>query len=608
MLHYNLREIMKKIISLIVLVTLGTCFSCNKDVLNKQPLSVISDANVFKDPALINAYLTQVYYDMPFLGNDCNASGSFDGDGSWHAFDINDVSDESFPQFRDWNPSNAFTYKYGNLNINGGLLDWWGYNTVREINQFLEKLPSSPLAAEEVKAKMAEARFLRAFCYFAMVKRYGGVPLITKVQNATDPHDSLYPKRATEQSIYDFIIAEADAAATDLPEVLNTDNIGRPCKYAALALKSRAALYAGSIAQFGTVQADGVVGIPSSAAKPYYQASYDASQAIIKSGKYALYTGDANKTTNFRNIFLVKNNSEVIFAKRHDNVNQATGGNGWGVDFFNCPRPQAWSRGLYEQAYLELAESFEHVDGTPGTLDRSAVQKNLVTTDELWVNKDPRFFATFYTQNTSWKGGKLDFHAGIRLPDGSIKTDGAYNGIAATGDQDYQGTGIGVLKYLDESHDNMAGANSGWATSAQDWLIFRYAEILLNNAEAAYELGNLGDALTSINQIRSRAGIAALAAVDRDKIHHERKVELAFEGQRYWDARRWHTAVTDLSIRWSGIRYILDAATGKYQIQIINNVDGTSNIPQFRQENYYLPITNARTSNNPNLVENPGYK
>jgi len=231
-----------------------------------------------------------------------------------------------------------------------------------------------------------------------------------------------------------------------------------------------------------------------------------------------------------------------------------------------------------------------------------------VTTDELWANKDPRFFATFYTQNTSWKGGKLDFYAGIRLPDGSIKTDGAYNGIAATGDQDYQGTGIGVLKYLDESHDNMAGANSGWSTSAQDWLIFRYAEILLNNAEAAFELGSLGDALTSINQIRSRAGIAALAAVDRDKIRHERKVELAFEGQRYWDVRRWHTAVTDLSMRWSGIRYILDATTGKYQVQIINNVDGTSNIPQFRQENYYLPITNARTSNNPNLVENPGYK
>lgn len=598
---------MKKIIPLIVLISISIGFSCNKQVLNKKPLSIISDADVFKDPALINAYLTQIYYDMPVLGNDCSANGPNDGDGGWHAFDINDVSDESFPQFRDWNPSNAFTFKYGNLNINGGLLDWWGYNTVREINQFLEKLPAAPLPADDVKSKLAEARFLRAFCYFSMVKRYGGIPLITNVQDANDPDSTLFPPRATEQRIYDFIIAEIDACANDLPEVVNGDNIGRPSKYAALALKSRAALYAASIAQFGNVQLNGVAGIPASLANSYYQASYDASQAIIKSGKYALYDVDGNKTTNFRNIFLVKNNSEVIFAKRHDNVNQATGGNGWGVDFFNCPRPQAWGRGLYEQAYLEFAESFEHIDGTPGTLDRVAIQSKLLTTDELWANKDPRFFATFYTQNTSWKGSLLDFHAGIRLPDGTIKTDGAYNGIAATGNQDYQGTGIGVLKYLDESHDNMAGANSGWATSAQDWLIFRYAEMLLNNAEAAFELGNKEEALSSINQIRNRAGIAPLTVITRDRIHHERKIELAFEGQRYWDVRRWRTAVKDLSVRWSGIRYILDGTTGKYQIQIINNVDGTSNIPQFRQENYYLPITLQRTSNNPKLVENPGY-
>lgn len=597
---------MERIIVFIILICVGAFTSCNKDVLNKRPLSIISDADVFTDPALINAYLTQVYSEMTFLGNDCSGIGQA-GDAAWNAFDINNVSDESFPQWRDWNPSNAFTYKYGNLNINGGLLDWWGYGVIRKINEFLERLPASPLSEEEIKAKLAEARFLRAFCYFSMAKRYGGVPLITNVQQATDPNEELYPARATEQQLYDFIIAELDAAVNDLPETVSGDDLGRPSKYTALALKSRAALYAGSIAQFGSVELDGVVGIPSNLAGNYYQQSYDAAQAIIESGKYALYQADANKTTNFRNIFLVKNHSEVIFAKRHDNVNQMSGGNGWCVDFFNCPRPQAWGRGLYEQAYLELAESFEHVDGSSGKLDREKLQNTLVSTEELWGDKDPRFYATFYTQNTSWKGSQLDFHAGIRLPDGTIRTDGAYNGIPATGDQDYQGTGIGVLKYLDESHDNMAGANSGWATSAQDWLIFRYAEILLNKAEAAFELGNTAEALNAINQIRLRAGIATLGSLNRDQIHQERKVELAFEGHRYWDVRRWRTAVDDLSIRWSGIRYILDAASGKYQIQIINNVDGTSNIPQFRKENYYLPITNGRTSNNPNLVENPGY-
>jgi hypothetical protein len=598
---------MKKLILLLVVLGVGILFSCNEEVLNKQPLNTISSSAVFKDPALIDAYLTQIYNDMPWLGCDCSGNGE-SGDAAWNFADINDVSDESFPQWRDWNPSTAFEYKYGNLNINGGLLDWWGYGTIREINVFIQNIPTSPLPASEIKSYLAETRFLRAFCYFALVKRYGGVPLITTVQSETDSKATLYPARNTEQSVYDFIISETDSCSSDLPSVVSSDNLGHPSKYAALALESRAALYAGSIAQFGTVQLNGVVGIPSTLANAYYQKSYAASQAIINSDQYSLYNLDADKTTNFRNIFLVKNNSEVIFCKKHDASNELTGGNGWCVDFFNCPRPQGWARGLYDQAYLELAEAFEHVDGSSGALDTTAIQQGLYTVDQVWANKDPRFWATLYTQGSEWKGSTLDFHAGLLEPNGTIITSGAYNGIPATGDQDYQGTGLGVLKYLDETHDNMAGTNSGWATSAQDYLIFRYAEILLNDAEAAFELGNTPQALIDINQIRSRAGIAPLTVVTRDAIHNERRVELAFEGHRYWDERRWRTAVKDFSVRYSGIRYILDAASGKYKIQIIKNVDGTSNIPQFFPQNYYLPITIARTANNPNLVENPGYK
>lgn len=591
----------------ILLFVLVCSSSCNKHVLNKQPLDIITDENVWQDEALINAYLTHVYYDMPWLANEAGQNTGWRGDAYCGQFEVNEVSDECFPQWRDWNPSTAFTFKYGTLSINGGLLEWWGYNTIREINVFIEKLPTSVLDPDKQKAKMAEARFLRAFSYFAMVKRYGGVPLITKVQSIDDPQQSLYPKRENESTIYNFIISEIDSIAVDLPATAPEGDNGRPTKYAALALKSRAALYAGSIAEFGKVRLNGVVGIPADSAHYYYQQSLNASKEIMLSGKYALYNNDPDKAMNFRNIFLVKNNSEAIFVKHHDNNNYFTGGNGWSIDFFNCPRPQAWSRGLYDQAYLELAEAFDHVDGSSAKLNRKAVQQGLWTTEDLWKNKDPRFFATFYTQNTVWKGNKLDFHYGVRLPDGSIKTDGSYHNIPALGDQDYQGTGIGILKFLDESHDNMAGANSGWPTSSQDWLIFRYGEILLNYAEAAFELGQSTDALGAVNQIRSRAGIAKLTTITRTDIHHERRVELAFEGHRYWDARRWRTAVTDFSERNSGIRYVLDATTGKYQIKIISNVDGANNIPQFRTENYYLPLTIPVTSNNPKLVENPGY-
>jgi starch-binding outer membrane protein, SusD/RagB family len=591
---------------IILLFSLSLLVSCNK-VLDKQPLDIMSDITVWGDKALINAYLAQCYSEMYFFANESTGQG-FSGDAWTPVFVINEVSDESIPQWRDYEDAlSQWRYKHGKLTISGGLMEFWGYGTIRKLNEFIQRVPTSPIEPDVAKVRVAEARFLRAFAYFAMVKRYGGVPLITKAQQTTDLHDELYPARDKEEVVYDFILSEMDAIANDLPEVVSSSDLGRPSKYAALALKARASLYAGSIGQFGTVQLDGVVGIPAAKVNTYYQASYDACKTIMESNKFALYNLDADKVMNFRNIFLVKNNSEVIFVKRHDKVNFLNGGNGWNIDYFQAPRPNGWGRGLYDGAYLELAEAFEHIDGTPGTLDRNAIQQGLWTTADLWANKDPRFSATLYTQDTKWKGNKLDFHRGIRLADGTIQLDGAVNGIAAKGDQDYDGTCIGFMKYLNESHDNMIGAQSGWPDSDQDWQIFRYAEILLNYAEASFELGKTAHALDAINKIRNRAGIIALTSIDREKIRHERRVELAFEGHRYWDLRRWRTAVTDLSKFWSGIRYILDVQTGKYQIQVVEKIDGTSNVPQFRQENYYFPITLARTGNNPNLVENPGY-
>ena len=260
-----------------------------------------------------------------------------------------------------------------------------------------------------------------------------------------------------------------------------------------------------------------------------------------------------------------------------------------------------------------MVEEFEHIDGTSGKLNRSEVENGLWTMDKLWGKKDPRFFATIYTQETPWKGSYVDYHNGLLLPDGTIMTKDSYDGVLCTGDQDLEGTCFGVMKYLDESHDNMAGTESAWATSSQDFLLFRYAETLLNLAEAAYELGKKGEALDAINQIRERAGIAPLKEISQDKIRHERKVELAFEGHRYWDVRRWRTATTELSRSFSGLRYILDYSSytddeKKYKLEILDNIDGSVSAPLFKEENYYLPITLSRTSSNPNMVENPGYK
>lgn len=599
---------MKKIYIILFGFSLSTSFSCTRNILDKEPLGVMSDVVVWQDQALIEAFLTQVYTEMSIWDNEMYIPGNSSQDWFMMYF-IDHMADES-KATSTWS-GNAYQLKFGNLRETGtfdergkGLLEWWerAYVTIRRLNEFIERVPSSPVDKEWAKKRIAEAKFIRAYNYFSMVKRYGGVPIVTKAQKISDPAEEIFVKRNTEKEVYDFVISEIDACTEDLPEVIAEADYGRPSKYAALALKSRAALYAASIAAYGKgPENGGVVGIESGLKQEYYQKAFDASQLIINSGKYALYNEDADKTVNFRNVFVKKRNSEAIFVRTHDNLEKDPGGNGTNYDFYQCPKPNAWGAGNIDGVYLEMAEEFEYIDGTPGTLDRAAIQQGLWTTEELWKDKDPRFYATIYTHNTSWKGAPLDFHQGIIDAGGDIVLTGSYNGVPARALNGE--TGLGVLKYLDENKDN----NSNIYSSRTDWIVFRYAEILLNYAEAALALNKNTEALDAINAIRGRAGVVALSSVTLDNIKHERKVELAFEGHRYWDLRRWRTAVTDLTRHFSGLQYILDSQTGKLKLEVVEHIDGGA-MPAFYEKNYYFPITPGRIANNPNLKpENPGY-
>ncbi len=580
--------------------------SCSDSVLDKKPLDIISDAVVWEDQALIDAYLTNVYINMDILENE-TPNSDWESSIEWNGpFIINEMSDEGMS---NWIRGQSQT-KWWGLRIGGGLLEWWerSYAAIRDLNVFIKRVAESSLDNDFKTVRVAEARFLRAYNYFSMVKRYGGVPLITEAQAIDAPYEELYRTRDSEKVIYDFVISEMDAIESDLPEKSSTE-MGRPSKYAALALKSRAALYAASIANYGSIQLNGLLGIPKSEAAKYYQTSFDASSKIIHANQYHLYNADDNKVLNFKNVFIKKQsegNPESIWVKAHDYTMRGRGGNGWVWDFFQCPKPQAWGAGNQNAPYLEMAEEFEYADGTSGKLNRQTIGARLWSMEELWANKDPRFFATIYTNGTSWKGGQVDSHNGLLLPDGTVQNDGAYKDIPARGNQTTDnnfGTSFGVMKYLEETKDNMGER----ATSGTDFILFRYGEVLLNHAEAAIELGKTAEALSAVNQIRKRAGIAELATVDINNIIHERKVELAFEGHRYWDLRRWRMAVDKLNSFNSGIRYILDVNTRKYKIEILEKIEGGNNKPVFHDYNYYFPITLSRTSNNPNLVENPGY-
>lgn len=612
--------------------------SCQDEFLDKSPLDRYTDAVVWEDPTLIDAFLLTQYMYTPVMINDATTAFT-----SWNGSPMNkdnrsgdvgyffgnstsvfgtrltmDVSDETKYNLGSW--ANLANVKAFGITPDGGVLEYWenAYYTLRNLNEFIKRVANSPIDPQLAKLRVSEARFLRAYIYFSMAKRYGGVPLITSVPQLDSPDELLFPKRNSEKEIYDFVISETTEIAEPLAA---TTDYGRATKWAALSLKCRAALFAGSVAQFGNVQLNGLLGISSGESSAYYQIAYDAANAVIKSGNFHLYNGDADKVQNFKNVFLKKRNSEAIMVKQHDGSGFVDGGfSTWSWDAMQCPQPQVWGTGNENAPYLEMAEEFDKIDGTPGTIDRTAIQKGLWTMDEIWKDRDPRFYASLWTNGTPWReadGGVMgpnfvDMHIGIIKPDGTIVTgiNDSHGGVNAVSSQYYLPakngvvtTGFGIMKYLDPTANNLK-----WlAESRTDYQIFRYGETLLNFAEAAFELGKTGDALNAVNQIRDRAGIAKLTSIDRQKIRHERKVELAFENHRYWDLRRWRVAETKLTRSFSGLQYILDYQTKKYKIKVIDDVDGATTPPKFPSHNYYFPITKARIAVNPNLIENPGY-
>ena len=624
-----------------------------EDILDKSPLDTYTDKQVMSDAALLDAFIATQYLYTPVLCGDATTlMNSWQGTGSPMNKDSRsgnsdyfmdnstqffgptltlDIADET-RYMADKRAGGIYSpFKFFGITQSGGMLEYWenAYYTLRNLNGILASLPESPLSADLVTLRTGEARFLRAFIYFSMVKRYGGVPLLTVVPELDSPKEILYPKRNSEQEIYDFIISEMDLAKVELEK---SPGYSRADKWAALCLQARAALYAGSIAKYGKVQLDGLLGIPSDQANKYFQKCYDACEEIMTQGPFSLYRGNPDKVQNFKDIFLVEHNCEVIMAKVHEGKGFNAGGRTtWSWDTIEAPEPQVWGTGNMNAPYLEMAEEFEMVDGTPGTLDRALVASKTWTMEELWGGRDPRFYASIWTNGTPWRdavsytfgaqysGGKMtrqgsdiiDMHWGIR-PDNGTETiyqaDLSYQGMPAVGKQidhharsGLQNPGFGIMKYVDPSADNMV-----WlAESRTDYIIFRYAEVLLNMAEASFELGK-GDAMSLINELRDRAGIEPLKSVDLDKIKHERKVELAFENHRYWDLRRWRDAETALTRSFTGIRYVYDWASKEFLIEFIPNIDG-QNQPTFPERCYYFPITLARTSANPSLVENPGY-
>lgn len=479
-------------------------------------------------------------------------------------------------------------------NVDANYRSYYDYTLVRELNLHIRNLKT--IAKEKVSERnyqyyLSEARFLRAFVYFRMVTQNGGVPLITEVQEYTDNPISLARPRNKESEIYDFIIKEMDESL----DGFSTANVKtRATKGAALALKCRAALYAGTLAYNYDKSAaknlnlaSGATGIDRSLAEGYLKQCLDAVSELEKLG-YTLYQKESDYATNYASAFTASPgaNPEIIFCKAYDGINVGNNFTMWHI-----PRSQAVAdkSGAQANPVLNLLNDYELVathenadlDAYVGeevteSMSASTSTQEYVIYDQvgdIFAGRDPRLAGTVICPGSSFRNIPVDLQAGLAIPtsDGyefmSAKTitevaTANYNGVKLTGTDgplcDGDGnwyishTGFLLRKFV----DTQAGSEVNGASQVP-YIVFRYGEALLNGAEAAFYLSQMGVmdyngkntrdlALSYINQVRNRAGGPDFeiesSELTFDRIMNERRVELAFEDHRYYDLKRWRLA------------------------------------------------------------------
>lgn len=616
------------IFSLVLFLSIS---GCQKDFLERQPTTIVTDEQLWKDSKLIVGLLANFYNRLPTdMG----------------------LNDQAGSQWRNMaNYDDGMWSGNSNENWRNNLIDYgrdawrfYDYFFIRDINLAIEnteKSGSGTLTAAQITQLQAEFRFIRAYIYFEMVKRMGGVPLITEqliYDFSGDPTTLQYP-RAKESEIYDFVASELDAIKNDIG---NEGSKTRANRYTCMALKSRAMLYAGSLAKYNAlltpsvVTSGGEVGIPASMATGYFQKALEAAQEVL-AGPYSLYNSNPNLGENFYEAIVKKaNNPEVIFAR----------------DFLSSKAKKHFftyeniARGVREDNLssssitpsLNLVENYEYLDGSAGTLKtRNATNTDYIyydNTTEIFANKDARLYGTVVYPGAPFRGITVDMQAGVMVwnaatnsydviegPDlGSNHTDGKLL-IAASGPHrsvmEVSNTGFYMRKYIDAN----GGASTRGLQSDVWWIWSRLGEIYLNAAEAAFELGQTDVALSYINPLRERAGFPknslTTTTLTLNKIRNERRNELAFEDHRLWDLKRWRQA----DKVWNGdaanpndVVYALypyrvirpgdPARDGKYVFVKLRAPRFGS--PRFFQIfNYYSSIDQAVINNNPRIVQNP---
>ena len=619
--------------------------------LDLEPKDKISGERLFSDPEGVKQYMANLYYQLPV--EDFSFSPQ-------RGFNVNDWE-------KNQNTGGVVLDSYAidgchsawTIGLASEEMGWWeeGYLLNRDVNLLIEEIPNLQIDEYQKKLLIGETAFIRAYIYFALAKRYGGVCLIKEIQEYTPGKiDNLFVPRSTEKETWDFVIEECDRAIANLPEDVRGWGASerRATKWAALALKSRVALHAASLAKYwneaplsGNAVSQKLVGIDGSEANRYYEESIKASTEIMESGRFGLYkpnpANPEEAAANYQAIFETPGIApeETIFIKGFVRPGLNTSHN---YDIWYNPQQTAsgWPHPGRMNPTFDFVEVYETYDNpgqfTPIITTTSGVpddpngfdpNKEYLRFDspaDIFKNRDARFFASVNYPHGEWKGIKLVIQGGIVKPDGSsmIGTDGSYthdgvtyytfggrsftdySGFSTYGAGNMTRSGFLMRKFLSEK----VNVDASWNQSITDFIDMRYAEVLLNYAEAVIECGYTANnaqqkAKDAINDIRKRAGHTVESPLTLGNVLKERRIELAFENKNFWDLIRRREFHKELDARRRlGLMPLIDLRGDKPQYIMVKIYLATEHARSFEPLSYYRPIPGINTTG---ITQNPQY-
>lgn len=620
----------------------GLC-SCRKNLLDVAPTNLLSATQIVSNDGAVTAWAASLYRDLP-MEDFSFIEGNFwrfpDGGTQYLA----NLSDEAATQ---WNPGGSY--------MNPATYDQI-YKAIRNVNSFISLVGAATanFPAAQIAQYVAEGQFIRAYCYYGLVKYYGGVPIVLDI-----PANPIPLPRNKETDVYDLIKTDLDAAVAGLPALpagyLSTNTIvnnvtygyGRANKWVALALESRVMLHAGSEGLFGANDANfttalagsqagttGIVGIDAAHGNTYMQAAFNASAAIIASNVFTLYNKySTNLPQNFEYLFYDTkqgdSNTEAIFNRGYDFA--TSGSYTHSEDLLVLPDYIRSAVGYDNalEASCDLMDKFETTDGSnPAAAPSIGTLYHYPSMTAPFVGKEARYHGTLVSNGTFFRTAIITSQKGVILNGSQISGSANVQFFdTKVGSSTYKQFNADPTKfnagdtYVVGTGNSNRGDQTTWLkkwtdpvtditlirdyTSRTSWMDMRYGEVLLDYAEASFELGHApSESLAVINQIRARAGLAPLAAISRAAIRHERLVELAYENKTWWDYVRWRAITSDFTNRQEyNMDCFWDIDTNDYVYVRVTD-GGARNFPSSM---YYNNIPSSDLGTDALLIKNPGY-